>query len=476
MSIAFTDPQIKNVSKDILLLPFYINDSVTGLVAQKAIIVNQTQALLDHDNDFKAFFDFWQATIGHYHAELLLLSGNQRTAYNPADLDAAGDQAGLHFPISPAWVKLAPKYLQSMSGLPSTATGNDTEDTKMNAVTPYIDLIKNGFNDGGTDVSITGITNTQFTVPVGTPPSIGQRIILDGSGKSLFGIVTNVVGTLVDYTYFGGDVGSTIGSGRCRTFHAGFTNLERSHTGAPNYANSVMIYFENQIIATVTDWQNHMLAEKAELDNNGDYAPRKANIQLALTNIANASADIISWSAFPYTSLTGKFVDTGLAVISGRITTRLGQTSVRAAQIITDLGSVSQDSEGVFSGSGVYFELSKTINQRVSRTGSLCAYRENLLMLKAFDKMIDDANAQLAQYQATMFVNKLTADSTAFDNLLPVDSVADLSLGDEIKIMDNLSNVYTRQIAGISGLIVQLDTVLPVALTIANLARVVKLK
>lgn len=466
MSITFTNTQLKATSKDILLLPFVINDPVTGYVGQKAALQTQSDVELADDTNKENFYNFWKSTILHYHNELDFLNSSRRTDYSDTDLNAGGNQTGNHYPnVVNLW--LAPKLLSSMNGNPVVTSATVNETTNISEVTKYINYLKNGFSDGVASSSINAITSTDFNIVTGTPPAINNRVYLHNGTNSIFGVVTGVVGSLVSYTMLGGVLFS---SGTCDISLAGFTNTERSHASVA-VGHDVQVYFENQLSAAVTNWATNLTGQKLNLDNNGDYAPRKAHVLSAAANIFSLQLIISGWQGLAYNS---RYIDSGLLLLQNAITTRTSQIAARITEIGTDLGAVTQDGTGAFSGTGAYFELTKIINIRISRSGSLCTYISSFIGLAYFDKIISDANDQLAGYQQTMVVKKITQDVSISDNVVKVDSTSQLSIGDSVKLFDNDSNVYSRVINGISGLNVTLDLAMVAVLATAKLARLTK--
>jgi hypothetical protein len=470
VSIVLNDQQTKDISKEILLLPFVINDPVTGYVGQKAALQTSADNLLLDDENKELFYNFWKDdVILKYHNELQQLNADLKTNYLNSYLIDGGFQRGVHYPNNnpSEYTWLSPKLIPSMNGNPVTPNSIATEQDRIDDVQTYIDYLKTGFNDGIKTSSVTGVTATQFTVNTGVSPAIGDRVVIHSGGNSLFGLVTNVSGALVDYTFLGGTL---VGSGTCDTFHNGFSNLERAHSSS-NYADDVMYYFESELDAAVASWHTNLTTQKTNLDTNGDYAPRKAGNVLASGNCLFALNYLNSFQALAYNS---RFIDSGLLLLETIIPIRSPQIPTRIAVIISNLGSVVQNPDGSFSGSGVYLLLAEVLNSRISRTGSLCSYNKAFLGLAYFDKLIYDSNAQLDQYELTMVVKTITEDVAAFDLTVKVDDITQLNLGDSVKIFDNDSIVYVRTISGISGLDVTLNTAIPVSLVISKLARLVK--
>lgn len=467
MSIVFSDTALKQTSKDILLLPFLINAPLTGYIAQKSNLVAGSNDLLADDNNKKVFYDFWKDVVLHYHNELELLNSLIKTNYSDVDLINAGNQSGVHYPNTNRNIQIAPLIISSMNGNPSSTGATINESSRISDVSVWINYIKNGFTDGASTSVISGVTATQFTVSSGASPIVNNRIVLHDGTHSVFGFVTNVSGSTVTYTKLGGVL---ISAGICDNFLSGFTDSQRSHA-TTNYANDVMLYFQSQIDSSVVSWNTNMTSQKSILDTNGDYAPRKAHVQAASANIFSMQLSLSGWQGLPYNS---RYINSGLLILENDISARTSQVSSRITEINNDLGATSQDTVGVFSGSGVYYELTKIINIRISRTGSLCAYNSSLLGLAYYDKLIADTNSQLAQYQVTMVVKTITQDVAINDLIIKVDTVSQLTVGDSVKLFDNDSIVYIRTISNISGLNITLNLAMLASLQTSKIARLVK--
>ena len=468
MSMTFSDTQLKATSKDILLIPFLINAPVTGYNAQKATLQEQSLVLQADDVNKTNFYNFWKSVVVAYQTEREHLNGLLDAVYSDADLSDAGLQKGNHYPMDiPVWTYMSPKQLPSMTGLPQTASAIIPESSRIADATTYSNYLQNGFADGADTSAVTSVTLTEFTHVSGVNPIVGNRIIINDGSNSLFGIVTDISSLpTISYTFLGGVL---VSSGTCRNFHAAFTNSERSHA-TTNYANDVMVFFENQLSAAITNWKANFDAQKIIIDANGDYAPNKVTNILASADIFSLNLTITGWASLTYNT---KYIDSGLLIIQSAISARSPQLSPRISQLTANLGTLSQTS-GVFSGSGAYLSLSEIINIRVSRTGSLCKYNGALLGISYFDKLIADSNTQLAQYEQTMVVKTITQDVSISDIVIKVDDVSQLSIGNNIKLFDNDSNVYSRTISNIVGLNVTLNLAMVAPLSISKLARLTK--
>lgn len=486
MGLVFDDNQIKNMSKDIILLPFVINDTETGYVGQKLKVIASKESFEKADSDQKVFSDFWIDTVSKYHSELYKLNAVQKTNYLDSNIINGGNQIAPHFNTS--WFKLAPQLTDSNNGLPSTNTTNRKETDVLNDLIEAINLLKNGFNDGTTNDLITDVTNNSFKAET-TLPAVGTRAILTNGTKTTLVKILSVttpppvipappvpepIVSTITFEYLGGDQGSEVGSGNYFSYHSGYNNSQRSHLGT---IESLMLAYEARVISKTTELKNWLNDEKTIVDSNGDLAPRKTQNQNTSTNLLNAINEITTWEAMVVNNASGKFTDTGLAHLVNVHTNRNTQVTARITEITNSLGSVSQDGDGNISGSGCYFNLMTVINLRISKgTGTLFNVNQMGMAVGLFDKKIADGNTQLAQYQDVLLVTRLTNDTTIGQIEFDVEANSGFSVGDIIKIMDNDSNVYQRNVTLLPTGKIRLNSGVPVELKINSLARIVKMK
>jgi hypothetical protein len=487
MSLVFTDEQVKNISKDALLLPTVIDDpspNGNGYVQQKQQLIEASDNLLKTDEQNAVYSDNWVDTQHKYHEELHAIKGDLRTDYDNNDLINGGDRLTPHY--TSTWPNLTPIVIPSVNGNPITVDNQDNEQDKIDALKPELDIYLNGWNDGSTSKSCTAITDSDATFDDNIWDfAIGHRITIHKSGNSLYGIITGFQTISnppdpdvykVQYTRIGGVSGSSLGSGATmRNYHAGFTNDERGRV-TTNYAFTVQEYFESLIDAAVLDWKNNALAQKTAVDNNGDTNPTRIthidNTRSALQNLVN---DFTTWEGTIISDPDGKYTDTSLPLVQDNITLRETEIPLRIAEIESDLGSVVQAGDGTISGSGANFDLMGFIDIRIAMVGgSLYSYNQSLLGITSFDVKIEQAENQLAEYENTFAITKIVGNTDIGDIEFEVEDATDFSVGKTVKVMDNLSTVYTRTIDSIISNTIRLNSGIPVALTSNELARIVR--
>lgn len=480
MALAFTDDQIKNISKDMLLLPFKINDPATGLIAQKVAYMASIDSMLATDNDQKVFSDLHIASSGFYHTELRKLTGNQRTSYSDADIvSAAKKENSPHFPTDPIWTPFTPKLTDKVNGLPSTATGDKTEANYISEFNALLDLLKTGFSLG-VGSYLGSILGNKFTtaLPI-TGIAAGERILFTSISSAFIAIVDavteNVPNWEVDFTVEYGT--AFTGAATLNESFSGLSDNMRSGITPLGIYTSIYNSLQTAITNKEGEWKTNVQAQKTALDSNGDIAPRKANVDAAKTNADGTLTVLTAWEALTPLIVGGKLTDSGLTNILAKATDRSAWSTTRSSQILTDLGSVTQAPDGAPSGTGLYLEIFKMIDARAAAaTGSLAKYYAGLMGVGLFDKKISLANDQLTQYQNIMYSPKISADTVIGQDTFTVDSVTGLAVSDQVKVMDNESIVYTRTITQITGTSVKLNTGIPLVLTIAAMARIVKMK
>lgn len=489
MSLAFTDDQIKSMTKDALLLPFMINDTATGYVAQKALLFGAIAGLETTDNGIKVFSDFYEGVQHKYHQELALLNNSKRTDYTDSDLVAGGKSTGPHYPQG-SWVNFAPKLIDSVIGLPVTTLTNNLENYHYDAASLLIGILKNGFSDSGFSMSVTIVGNTfSSTTGLGSL-AVNNRLVISNGSNTILARVTgissetsppsgtppvSVTTTTATFEVIYGTLFS--GSASASASATGFTDAQRngSVTTSPN--TSWYNFLTAGLDSVVAAWKQYITDMKAVIDANFDLAPRKDHNTTASTNCGNAIADITTWQGKPVSTTGGRFTNTHIATLETLPATRISYTAARITEIIADLGTVTQAADGTFTSSGAYGELFKNIDMRISRgAGSLSAVNNALLGVSLIDKKIATANDQLTQYNNTFAITKISADTIIGQIDFPVESATGFSVGDSVKVMDNNGSVYSRTISLITGNTIRANSGVPAVLTTGGIARIVKLK
>src|SRR5690606_24697213 len=125
------------------------------------------------------------------------------------------------------------------------------------------------------------------------------------------------------------------------------------------------------------------------------------------------------------------------------------------------LGSLSQSPDGSVSGVGAYVRFFDQLNLRINLAqGSLSGYYKQDIALVFLAESIALANQTKNQYESVISVGKLLAnlnqDSLNFTLLSGQSS--NFTIGDDIYLLDNLTNRVQREIIDIQGDIITLDS------------------
>jgi len=501
MALIFTDNQIKSLTKDTLDLPLIIDNPSegTGLIQQQAAIQVAKDEIYIVDQQNKVFSNHWIDVISKYHTELERLNKTVKSLYSEVILDDGA--RGLPDHYTPTWPNLVPIVVDQNNGSPTSVSGVQSETERIATLESSIDKLINGFTGTG---SVDDVLDDPYTIGDGflsTSATLtsGDLVIVDSGGSSMLVLIgaaggfctpTATPDTEAQCTIEGGAWTSTtsiiilstdknFGAGaRIRNFHSGFTNSERGHQGAPNYAFDVMVYFEGEITTNTTGWKINLNDQKTSLENNDDIAPRNASNILELAELNVVIPDITIWEGIVIVDPNGKFTDASLVLyISDNVVTRNFTVPLRIGEININLGSVVQAGDGSVVESGVYGDLWKFVLIRISKSGgSLTGYYGMDLGIIHFDTKIANANSQLEQYENTFAITLIIEDTIVGQISFEVESVVDFSIGQTVKVMDNESVVYTRIINNILGSDIILDSGIPSILTTGNQARIVRQK
>jgi hypothetical protein len=493
MAIVFGDTELRTASSELVGLPA----KLANMGNQQAQVDSGKVDAYNKDLTNKVFYDDIKGIIASYFAELQNLDGTIKTVYNDTDMDEAAQQhPGAHFPNTPIWKNLVPKLLDANNGNPTTSTPNN-EYASLAAVATAIDVLKNGFNDGSLSTTLaTAYTAGSGIIDIYSGSlSPGQRVVIDSGGHSLIALVGASGGDCSNPLYtdeaacllHGGtwtpttsitilSADRSFGSGaRVRTWHPGFTNNEREGVDTP-YAPEVRDYFGSLLDTNVALWKSYLQAELSALNANDARSPDKAEInqtkidvQVPLTNIANYQA------APALGAGVGRLGNSIINVMSPNISTRTTQIPARVTQINTRLGSVSQASDGTFSGTGQFYTFFKWVDARCDKAGgTLNAYYGYDLTKKAVDKTKDLGQNKQDQYTQVLLAVKLTQDANGTDTVV-ISDASGFSVTDVVYLHDDntaLATVSTTILA-ISGNNIQLATTIS-GFTTNKTARIVK--
>ena len=473
MAITFTDTQIRTISKQILDAP-----SQLSTIAQQQVTNTQNQAdALNKDNANKVFYDNYKSIIAAYNGEQEALNGGIITLYDDSTLIDSAKQTptNLHFPFTPVWTNLIPKILDVNNGNP-TSSNPLNESTSWAPVTTWLNYIVNGFNDGSASTTATAYISGVVTVIDTTGFSNGQRILISQGSYSLLGTITSIVTNDLHFSTIISTAGTFTNGATVKNFHAAFTTGEKEGTSTSPDAAEVLATFKSNLDSTVVTWKSYLTTQQTNLNNNSAVGSEATDNNTAKTNVNNALSDINSFQAAPAIGAgTSRYGSSYTTSLSNRISSRTSQSTTRGSQIISSLGSVSQNGQGVLSGSGQFYNLMNWISLRISKSGGTLTKYYSYDLIGTFNSQrSDNITTQGNEYSNHMVVTKLSEDTDGTDTI-SVDSVASFSVSDSIYLVDEGSSpTYSGTILSINGLLVQLSSVISNSFAKNDTARLVK--
>lgn len=492
--LVFTNDQIKNITKDIILIPFIIDDpeNNTGYVQQKEGVQVLKDSIAQTDGELKVFSDLHINNITNYHKAYEALTTEKRSNYSEAMLQEGGLQQAPHFETSPIWMGLIPKLRSENTGLPISDPNTHTEIDLINLVTPPIGALKNGFSYGTYTGIASAITGLSFTVEEEIGISVGDEGMLTSGNAFSYIRITSItpaqaeqVGppavsasdALLEYIVLGGTTGP-MATGNFRNYQSGFTNAQRGRQVAISGSDlAIMQMFEQAIINSVNDWKANMVIQRNAFAQTDDGA-RRTQVNNAITELDNTLLAIDLWELAPLVDPNGRFTDTGLDALELSMSDR----KIISAELITIMeteifGTLTQVPKGDFTGEGSYFDLFTFVNLRISKgTGTLFQFYQADMAISLFDKKILDANSQLTQYKNTFALVKVLSDTELGQIEFDCETPNEFSEGDSVYVMDNATIVFTRNIIDIDGNTITLDNGIPAELKLNGLGRITRQK
>jgi hypothetical protein len=482
MAISFSDEELKTTSKVILFTPI----EIASLNDQKANALLGQADMLKKDDANKPFYNNYKNILTKYFDELKNINGESRPAYTDALLEDAAQlkDGNVHYPTtSPVWAGLSPKSVNQNLGLPVTNL-TDFEIQRLTNTTTSISQLKSGFTDGTTSTTSTAAYSggTSLSVTGGTFVA-NQRIVVFAGGRSALLKVTAVTvippvppatgSTNLTVTVLAAPAATISTGATVRNYFSGFTNTERE--SGTSSLPEVQAYYQNNILAEVTAWKGFLNAQLSALNANDAVGTEATQNSTAKSNVQNALSAISAWESAPATGAgTGKYGNTVLAPLENKVTDRTSQAPARATEINSSLGALAQSPDGSFTGSGNIYKLFQWIDLRISKSsGTLFSYYNFNLITGFIDDKILKANTKKAEYDQFMIVKKIVAEPNG-SNTIKLDNATGLSLGNAVKIMDDVLPITNATVSGISGQFVTLSV--PISgYALDKFARLVKL-
>jgi len=509
MALNYTDDQLASISIERLDMDQAIVQLQTDLL--KAQQQRAAVLLKDQENEVSSNH-YAQTVIAKYHEEIKYLNDTLYTDYDVANIDASGPRQPPHYPDTgpPYWLKKIPKKIDSNSGLPSSSYGGTLESGVIAIAEASIDLIKNGYSDGAVDDTLFSAYSGGGQIEVTSGGfSIGNIIVVDNSNVSFIATVDNITpqsagGTcsnpiytdqatcelngetwtpgppvgaeLLDITILAGPASTPLPIGsRVRNFHPGFSNAEREGSSTP-YAPEVLTYWAGLLDQDMID-VNDLLGSILVAVQGNDSKKEETELLTAETNITDAQTAISDWQGFPATGVgVGRYGDTGLLTIENMFAARSAQRAPRITEITTALGTLSQDAEGNFTGSGAYLDLFTWIDLRLNLAGGTLTGWYNFGNIEdVFNQQIRTTQDKRDEYDVLFRIEELSEDADG-SATIKVTDVSGFANSDTVKVIANGQAVITATILSIGIGQITLSTTISTDYSLENRARILKEK
>lgn len=470
------------ISGEVLDLPLKIQ-SANDTTAQLAVVKADLQS---QDDSLKIFFDKYNNLIGPYQNERRWVDGTTYATITNADIVTSAQKlpGNKFFPTDGSWTKFQPHKHPSSEGGPTTNSTNSELGTfsgniQTGGLTISLDLLLNGQSSGVPDdtLSLAYINGSgSMTVTTGGQ-TIGKLLIVaDGSVSGLF-LVTGVAGLVLTVTEVIVPNGSLTAVANVVENIPAFTNTERNTLVSSTYQN-ILTQLTNNIKASVILWQTAINNQLTELNANTDSrSPQSSEITAAKADIMPTLTVINTWQSLPDTGSSGtdsKFVNINITPLQSSISSRTSFSSTRNSQITTALGSITQNPDGTFTGTGLYNLRFIQIDSRINLAGGpLTEYYEKNGATDALTQIVNNANSRLATYNAELRTEALSQNPNN-TNTITVASVLGFSMSDSVFVMVDTQTELSGTISNITGMNITLSFIVPSTYTKALKARLYK--
>lgn len=506
--ISFTDQQILDMSSE------YVNyqalrDNLVASLAGSQLVVD---TFLEIDVGNKQFTDFYRSVCDNYNIELGYYNEDSRTSLTAeSQIDEGGQRTELFYPASPpnVWAKLPPKMQDSNNANPRSAHVGpyeqpfmiDVEDAIYNILNGSPDLgsttVETTYSGGATirvdDVSAIPLNSVIFAfdgseylvaevISITQDPGFCTGETPSGSGVDEATCLANG-GTwnlppegelginVIDYS--GGSItaGSTVS-----TEVLPFTNAERTETVVMTPIRlAVLSIYKSAIDNTVTaleSWYDTNSIPNLNTSLNDIKNKTATQDQIAKVNAIKTAID--TWQSFPSDTLSSRFNDTNLANISSAIDTRQTEIPLRVTELNDILGSVAQNPDGTYTGSGHYYDFFDWLNKRINAaTGSLAKYYGSSFSLIAIQQQIDNLDSNRVEQESYLRIEAFLANMPN-TTTIPVADETGFSALDAVKICANDKPIINTTIVSVSaGQIVVADNI-PTDYNLSSQGRIVK--
>lgn len=418
--------------------------------------------------------------ITPYEMEHLWLDGTTYSTITQSQIETFSPTSGkcsYFFPDT--WTKSNAQLTANGNGNPKTTSPNSESgilnDTLENqGLIAQINLLRNGqINSRPSDNLVTSYSPGATSITVNNSThTVGNLLYISGSGTSA---VVRIASISISTTTVLGITeiiapATTIGiNGLVVENIAGFSNSERASLISSSYQR-ILTELSNRIISSAALWNTAMINQFSQLGLNIDSA---SQINAAKSAISTAQTGYNNWLSLSTTGSSGKFVDTSLNNLATYYNTRNSFFATRIAQITAALGTVSQDSQGNYSGNGLYLQRFKCLNFLINLSNGALYQVNGLKTAKStFEQKVANGADKLATYSNITRYSSFTADPVG--SSVKADNLSQFIVNDSVLLTANDLPGIQCQIISISGTTVTLSIQIPKEYTKSAKAGIIK--
>ena len=389
-----------------------------------------------------------------YETEHRWIDGTTYTTITQSQIETFGtDGRVAYFYPTPSWAKSNPQLQTNGNGNPKTSSGNHESyvlntSIENQGLILQINLLRNG-QAGATSEQLDlayspGAPSIELTLVSGF--TIGKLLYISGSGTSALVRITGISGTTINISEIIAPAGTIAIGGNVVENIPGFTNTERNTLISVSYQR-ILTELTNRIKTTAALWDTALANQLVQLKINIDLP---AQITTAKTSVTNARTAYSTWFALTDTGASGKFVNTSLDNLATSYNSRNAGFATRISQITAALGTVTQNSNGDFSGNGQYLQRFKCLGFLIN-TANGPIYQAN--GLKAAKTNFEDKVKSNADKLATFsnLVRYAGATKDPVGSTLTVDGASQFAPGDVVVLTANDLASIECTIVSISG-------------------------
>ena len=496
-----TQAQRISVSRDMVIIP----SEVEAADNAKLQLEDVKTGLQQRDDNIEIFFDDYNLQADSYFLEHRWINGNTYTNLPESDLiDAAQRLPGnIFFPSG--WMNFQPVADDKTKGIPtSNSTLHELEILNRTfaefGLLELIDFLLNGQASGVSDTTtLEAYSGGIETIDVAaTGQTVGKYVMLDdGTNSSLVkitatypgdpsaGFCSNPLYTDQTSCLLNGGVwtptpipanitvepyiSNSVSSGAIvRENIFGWPNSERE-TLIATFGDYVLEQLGNLINQAVLDWETPVLNSSAAINSNTN-----PEVSSAKLDTDNTKTIIDNWQTKATSGIDGRLVNTNINTLSSEAADRITYIGTRSPQITTALGTLSQNLDGTYSGTGVFLDRFHQINSRINLIGGpLTEYYEKNLSTTALQIRSDILENILVTFETELETAAFDANADG-TNIIKVEDSSGFSVSDSVYVMADNETELSGSILGINGNFIILDFNVSINYTKAKHARLYK--